>query len=118
MLAGTLLTQRPDLFAAVLPIVPVLDLMRVDRDPWTAAMVYMDYGNTRDPQEAPMVYAYSPYHNVREGVRYPAVLLVAGETDVRCLPWHARKMAALLQHATASDQAGQTIACSWDSACG
>jgi prolyl oligopeptidase len=104
LLAGVVLTQRPDLIGTVVPMVPLLDLMRVDRDPWTAAVVYIENGNIHDPAEAPMVYAYSPYHNVREGVAYPATLLIAGETDVRVPPWHARKMAAALQHASTSGQ--------------
>lgn len=102
LLAGAALTQRPDLFRAVLSAVPVLDLMRITRDPFTAFASRNDYGDPAHPDDARVMFAYSPYHNVREGEHYPATLVACGETDVRCRPWHSRKTVARLQHANAS----------------
>lgn len=91
LVAAVAATQRPDLFRAVVARVPLLDLLRASR----FALV-MEFGDPENPADAPVLAAYSPYHNVRE-TSYPAVLLDAGENDPRCPPWHARKMAARLQ---------------------
>jgi prolyl oligopeptidase len=63
-----------------------------------------EYGSADDPEDFPYLYAYSPYHQVQDGVEYPAVLLVSGDADTRCNPLHARKMTARLQAAKASDR--------------
>ncbi len=97
LVAGAAITQRPDLFRAVVAQVPLLDLLRAG----TFAGV-TEFGDPQNPAHARTRAAYSPYHNVREAA-YPAVLLEAGENDPRCPPWHARKMAARLQAANLSD---------------
>jgi prolyl oligopeptidase len=103
LLAGVALTQRPDLFRAALPQVPILDLLRMKIDPDVLAIALADYGNPDDPADAPVLFAHSPYHNVREGTSYPAVLLDCGANDTTCPAWHARKFAARLQECTTSD---------------
>jgi len=101
LLVGAALTQRPELFAAVVCQVPLLDMLRYHR--YRIARLWIaEYGSPEDPDAFRWLYAYSPYHHVREGTRYPAVLLTAGEADSRVDPMHARKMAARLQAATAS----------------
>ncbi|MFI7707317.1 prolyl oligopeptidase family serine peptidase [Nonomuraea sp. NPDC049480] len=102
LLAGVAVTQRPELWRAVVCGAPKLDLMRVDRDPVGTAATLLEYGNPNDPADAPVLMAYSPYHNVRPGTAYPAILLDAGENDPRCPAWHARKFAARVQATTTS----------------
>lgn len=101
LLTGVAATQRPDLFRAVVSQVPLLDLMRYTQDSYTGECTE-EYGDPRKPEEVAWGYSYSPYHNVREGTAYPATLIVCGEEDIRCPPWHGRKTAARLQHATTS----------------
>ncbi|MCI0636719.1 MAG: prolyl oligopeptidase family serine peptidase, partial [Actinobacteria bacterium] len=101
LLAGTALAQRPELFRAVASLVPLLDMMRYTRDPYTAEF-RSEYGDPAEPAEARILHAYSPYHNVRDGVRYPATLVVSTANDVRCPPWHGRTMVARLQEANPS----------------
>ncbi|MET7327545.1 prolyl oligopeptidase family serine peptidase [Nonomuraea sp. NPDC005650] len=100
MLAGVAATQRPDLWRAVACVAPKLDLMRVVHDPVGAAATLPEYGDPADPADAPVLMAYSPYHNVRPGTAYPAILLDAGANDPRCPAWHSRKFAARAQAAT------------------
>jgi prolyl oligopeptidase len=102
MLAGTVLTQRPDLFGAVVVGAPVLDLLRFHLDPYLAWACIKEYGNPLDREESGWLRAYSPYHNVRQGVKYPPVLIICGEQDQRTRPLHGRKMVAQLQAAGAS----------------
>ena len=102
LLAAVALTQRPDLFAAVVSLVPLTDMLRYTRDPYPAEFA-LEYGDPADPAAASWLRAYSPYHSIRDGVRYPATLVVCGDTDVRCPAWHGRKLVARLQEATASD---------------
>lgn len=102
LLVGAALTQRPDLFQAVVCLGPLLDMLRYHRFSITKPWVD-EYGSPDDPEDFRHLYAYSPYHRVREGVEYPAVLIASGDADTRCDPMHARKMAARLQAATASD---------------
>jgi prolyl oligopeptidase len=90
------MTQRPDLFGAVVCIAPLLDMVRYevfDR----AAKWRGEYGTVEDPEDFRALHAYSPYHRVAENVNYPATLFVAGDKDDRCNPAHVRKMAACLQ---------------------
>ena len=101
LLVGAALTQRPDLFRAVICHRPVLDMMRHHKDPMGPYWIG-EYGCADDPNDFPYLFAYSPYHNVRGGTRYPAVMFVTGDSDTRCDPMHARKMAAILQSASAS----------------
>jgi prolyl oligopeptidase len=102
LLAGASVTQRPDLFKAVVAEVPVVDMVREVIDPYLKPYA-IEYGDPDDPDMLRALLGYSPVHNVREGERYPATLIVSGTSDIRCPPWHGRKLAALLQHATASD---------------
>src|SRR5262249_60003109 len=101
LLVGAALTQRPDLFRAVVCQVPLLDMVRYHL--FRIARLWIpEYGSADDPAAFRWLYAYSPYHHVRDGERYPAVLLTTGESDSRVDPLHARKMAARVQAATAS----------------
>lgn len=103
LLVGAALTQRPDLFRAVVCQVPLLDMLRYHK--FLIARLWIpEYGSADDREQFKWLYAYSPYHHVREGTPYPAVLLEAAESDSRVDPLHARKMAARLQAATSSSQ--------------
>ena len=102
LLVGAALTQRPDLCRAVWCAVPLLDMIRFPH--FLIARLWTDeYGDPDVPDEFEWLIAYSPYHRVRDGERYPAVLLTTAEGDSRVDPLHARKMAARLQ-AAAVDQ--------------
>jgi prolyl oligopeptidase len=102
LLMGAVLTQRPDLFRAVVIQVPLLDMLRYHR--FLIARLWIpEYGSADDPEQFRWLKSYSPYHHVRSGVAYPAVLLATAESDSRVDPLHARKMAARLQAASASD---------------
>lgn len=101
LLVGTALTQRPELFRAVVCGYPLLDMVRFHK--FLVARFWIpEYGSADDPKQFETLRAYSPYHNVRPGVTYPAVLFVTGDADTRVDPLHARKMAALVQAATGS----------------
>ncbi len=106
LLAGALLTQRPDLFAAVVPQVGVLDLLRYQE--FTIGRAWAsDYGiASRSKREFDYLYAYSPLHNVRPGVEYPAVLLMTSDHDDRVVPAHTFKFGARLQSVLADDAIG------------
>ena len=102
LLTGAALVQRPDLFSAVFCAVPLLDMLRYQY--FLMARFWVpEYGSAEDPEHLKFLLEYSPYQNVKEGVKYPAVFLTAGENDVRVHPLHARKMAARLQAASAND---------------
>ena len=103
LLMGAVLTQRPDLAAAVVCAVPVLDMLRSELTP-NGAFNVTEFGTVRDPDMFRALYAYSPYHNVLDGTAYPPVLFTAGEFDPRVEAHHAKKMVARLQAATSSDQ--------------
>jgi len=99
LLIGAAITQRPDLFQAALAQVPLMDMLRFHKWGMGAQWVH-EYGNPDDPEEFKYLYAYSPYHNVRDGVDYPATLIVTAEADNRVDTAHAFKMVARLQAAT------------------
>jgi prolyl oligopeptidase len=105
LLVGAAITQRPDLYAAAVCSAPLLDMVRYEQfglgETWND-----EYGTAQDPAELAWLLSYSPYHHVREGVSYPAVLFTVFESDTRVDTLHARKMCAALQHATAAP-AGQ-----------
>lgn len=103
LLVGAALTQRPDLFQAVVCKVPLLDMLCYHKFDIAELSVH-EYGSAEDPDHFKYLYAYSPYHNVQKGTEYPAVLLTAGTSDSRVNPLHARKMAAILQSSTISDR--------------
>lgn len=100
-LAAVAAVQRPDLFQASVPQVPITDVLGRVRDPISMAAT-LDYGDPLDPVMAQVLRAWSPYQNIRDGVAYPAVLIDSGLNDPRCPPWHGRKFAARLQQATSS----------------
>jgi prolyl oligopeptidase len=100
LLVGACLTQRPDLYGAVLAYVGVMDMLRFDKFGQGAGWIG-DFGSPRDPEAFKTIYAYSPYHNVRPGTRYPATLVITGDHDTRVMPAHSFKFAAALQHAQA-----------------
>jgi prolyl oligopeptidase len=105
LLMGAALTQRPELFRAVVCQVPLLDMLRYQL--FQIAKLWIpEYGSSDDPAQFEYLRAYSPYHHVKAGTRYPAVLFMTAESDTRVDPMHAVKMAALLQAqaANASDQ--------------
>jgi prolyl oligopeptidase len=96
LLMGAALTQRPELFRAVVCQVPLLDMLRYQG--FQIAKLWIpEYGTADDPKQFDYLYAYSPYHHVKPGTRYPAVLFMTAESDTRVDPMHALKMAALLQ---------------------
>ncbi len=103
LLVGAALTQRPDLFAAVVCSAPLLDMVRYQRFglgvTWTE-----EYGDADDPTELGWLLGYSPYHRVQDGTDYPATLFTVFEGDTRVDPLHARKLAAALQDATSGDR--------------
>jgi prolyl oligopeptidase len=103
LLVGAVLTRRPDLAAAALPAVGVLDLLRFHLFTIGAAWI-SDYGNPEDPEQFAETLAYSPLHNVRNGISYPATLVLTGDHDDRVVPLHSHKFTAALQHAQAGDQ--------------
>ncbi|ODS59082.1 MAG: hypothetical protein ABS36_02770 [Acidobacteria bacterium SCN 69-37] len=108
LLTGALITQRPDLCRAAIVGVPLLDMLRYHH--FLMAKYWVpEYGSAGDPAQVDVLAAYSPYHHVVAGTRYPAVLLTAGEHDTRVHALHARKMAAALQERTASDPAEQPV---------
>jgi prolyl oligopeptidase len=102
LLVGAGMTQRPDLYGAVLCSAPLLDMVRYEQF-GLGATWSSEYGTAQDPEQLGWLLGYSPYHRVREGVAYPALLLTIFEGDTRVDTMHARKFAAALQHATTSD---------------
>jgi prolyl oligopeptidase len=100
LLVGACMTQRPDLFGACLPAVGVMDMLRFHK--FTAGRFWTDdYGSADKPDEFKAIHAYSPYHNLKEGVSYPATLVTTADTDDRVVPGHSFKFAAQLQHCQA-----------------
>ena len=101
LLMGAILTQRPDLFRAIVCHVGVLDMLRVELTP-NGAFNVTEFGTVKDRAQFDALYAYSPYHRVKDSTAYPAVLLTHGEQDGRVDPYNSRKMAARLQAASSS----------------
>jgi len=104
LLMGAMITQRPDLFRAVVCAVPLLDMLRYQNFQ-IAKLWIAEYGSAEDPKQFDWLYAYSPYHHVRQGAEYPAILFMTADTDTRVDPMHAKKMNALMQ---AEAQNGQS----------
>jgi prolyl oligopeptidase len=102
LLMGAAFTQRPDLFRAVVSYVGVYDMLRVELDP-NGQFNVTEYGTVKDPEQFKALYAYSPYHHVKDGAAYPAILFPTGENDHRVNPMQSRKMTARLQMANSSD---------------
>jgi prolyl oligopeptidase len=103
LLVGAAVTQRPELFAAAVCSAPLLDMVRYERfkigETWN-----VEYGSAAKPEELGWLLGYSPYHRVRDGAAYPAVLFTVFSNDTRVDPVHGYKMCAALQHASASDR--------------
>lgn len=103
LLVGAVVNQRPELFAAALPAVGVMDMLRFDR--WTAGRYWVDdYGKPSDAADFAVLRGYSPYHNVRGGADYPAILVTTADTDDRVVPGHSFKYAAAVQAAAVGDK--------------
>jgi prolyl oligopeptidase len=96
LLMGAMMTQRPELFRAVVCEVPLLDMLRYQNFQIARRWI-PEYGTAENPEQFQWLYAYSPYQHVRPGVEYPAVLITTADSDSRVDPMHARKMAALMQ---------------------
>jgi len=96
LLMGAALTQRPDLFRAVVCQVPLLDMLRYQNFQ-IAKLWIAEYGSAEDPRQFDYIYAYSPYHHVKKGTHYPAIFFMTADSDTRVDPMHAKKMTALLQ---------------------
>jgi len=117
LLVGAALTQRPDLFRAVVCRYPLLDMLRY-QDFLVARFWVPEYGSAEDPEQFKYIYAYSPYQHVKEGASYPAVLMVSGDGDTRVDPLHARKMTAMLQWATSNSSAERSVLLDYDTKSG
>jgi len=102
LLMGAAFTQHPELFRAVVSSVGIYDMLRVELDP-NGVFNTTEFGTVKNPEHFKALYAYSPYHNVRDGTAYPSILFLTGEHDGRVNPAHSRKMTARLQAATSSD---------------
>ncbi|MEV0616951.1 prolyl oligopeptidase family serine peptidase [Nonomuraea sp. NPDC050404] len=103
LLVGAALTQRPDLYAAVVCSAPLLDMIRYEKFGLGATWA-VEYGSAEDPEQFGWLSAYSPYHHVQESVAYPATLFTVFQSDTRVHPLHAWKMCAALQHASTGDR--------------
>jgi prolyl oligopeptidase len=102
LLMGAMLTQRPDLFRAVVCQVPLLDMLRYQN--FQIAKLWIpEYGSAEDPGQFNFLYAYSPYQHVKKGTLYPATFFMTADSDTRVDPMHAKKMAALMQAEAANN---------------
>ena len=103
LLVGAAMTQRPELFNAVVCVAPLLDMLRYTTSElgptWT-----VEYGDPEDPEQFGWLHAYSPYHRVSDGTDYPATMFAVFDNDTRTDPMHGRKMCAAVQHATSGDR--------------
>ena len=102
LLMGAMITQHPDLMKAACVLVGILDSVRAETAP-NGQFNIPEFGTVKDKAQFEAIFAYSPYHRVKKGTRYPATLLTAGENDPRVPAWHPRKMTAALQAAQAGD---------------
>jgi len=97
LLVGACMTQRPELYGACLPAVGVMDMLRFHK--FTAGRYWVDdYGSPENPEEFAALHAYSPYHNLKQGVKYPATLVTTADTDDRVVPSHSFKFISMLQY--------------------
>jgi prolyl oligopeptidase len=106
LLMGAMITQRPDLFRAVICQVPLLDMLHY-QDFQIAKLWIPEYGTAEKADDFKWLFAYSPYHHVKTGTEYPAILFMTADTDTRVDPMHAKKMAAEMQ-AEAKNGASRT----------
>ncbi|MBT0772239.1 S9 family peptidase [Kineosporia sp. J2-2] len=108
LLVGAALTQRPELYRAIVCSAPLLDMIRYEKF-GLGATWNVEYGSADDPEQFGWLLGYSPYHRVREGVDYPATLFTVFDGDTRVDPLHARKLCAALQHATTGDPQARPV---------
>jgi prolyl oligopeptidase len=101
LLMGAMLTQHPGLFRAVVSAVGIYDMLRVELAP-NGAFNVTEFGTVKDPDQFKALYAYSPYHHVMNGTKYPSILMMTGANDGRVAPYHSRKMIARLDAANKS----------------
>lgn len=101
LLMGAMITQHPDWFRAVVSAVGIYDMLRVELAP-NGAFNVTEFGTVKDPEQFKALYAYSPYHHVVNGTKYPAILMMTGANDGRVAPYHSRKMIARLNEANKS----------------
>src|SRR5438094_2607786 len=101
LLMGAMITQHPDLMRAVMSQVGIYDMLRVELAP-NGAFNVTEFGTVKDPEQFKALYAYSPYHHVVDGTKYPSVLMMTGANDGRVAPYHSRKMVARLDEANKS----------------
>ena len=101
LLMGAILTQHPDLMRAVVSAVGIYDMLRVELAP-NGAFNVTEFGTVKDPDQFKALYAYSPYHHVADGTKYPSILMMTGANDGRVAPYHSRKMVARLDEANKS----------------
>ncbi|MCA8987448.1 MAG: S9 family peptidase, partial [Planctomycetaceae bacterium] len=103
LLVGACMTQRPDLYAACLPAVGVMDMLRFQK--FTAGRYWVDeYGSSDDPEQFKTLLKYSPYHNLKPGTKYPSTMVTTADTDDRVVPGHSFKFAARLQACQAGEK--------------
>jgi prolyl oligopeptidase len=103
LLMGAALTQRPELLGAVVSFVGIYDMLRVELDP-NGEFNVTEFGTVKNPEQFKSLYAYSPYHHVKDGTAYPAILMLTGENDHRVNPMQSRKMTARLQASSGSNR--------------
>ena len=101
LLMGAMITQHPDLFQAVVSAVGIYDMLRVELAP-NGAFNVTEFGTVKDPDQFKALYAYSPYHHVVDGTKFPSILMMTGANDGRVPPYHSRKMIARLDQANKS----------------
>lgn len=108
LLTGAVVLQKPELFSAAIVAVPLLDMLRFEQ--FLMARFWVpEYGTAEDSSQFSFLRQYSPYQNIKDGVKYPAILVTAGENDTRVHPLHARKYAAAMQAATTSDPTDKPV---------
>src|SRR5262249_23331234 len=103
LLVGAAMTQRPELFGAVVCSAPLLDMVRYHKFGIGTSWI-PEYGSPEKPEDLKVLHAYSPYHAVKQGIRYPALLMLSPAHDDRVDPMHARKFVAAIQTASAGDR--------------
>jgi prolyl oligopeptidase len=101
LLMGAMITQHPDLMRAVVSFVGIYDMLRVELAP-NGAFNVTEFGTVKEPEQFKSLYAYSPYHHVIDGTKYPSILMLTGANDGRVAPYHSRKMVARLDAANKS----------------
>ncbi len=102
LLMGAMITQHPDLMRSVVSSVGIYDMLRVELAP-NGAFNVTEFGTVKNPEQFKALYAYSPYHRVVDGTKYPSILMMTGANDGRVAPYHSRKMTARLDEANKSD---------------